>query len=161
MINIFWIIDQYLLDTYKATYSPASLMLFDESSDSNNTLVEPKAYLSCVMKLMYLARLTRPDILLSVTYLATKSQCPTRKHWLGLKRVIRYLMYTRDWSVVVRCSSLRLVAYCDASFASHSDGKGHTGYIIYMGNNLSYLHAASSKQKLASLSSTEAEIITS
>ena len=34
-------------------------------------------YLSLIMEMMYIARLTRPEILLAISYLATKSKQPT------------------------------------------------------------------------------------
>ena len=52
-----------------------------------------------------------------------------------------------------------IYAHCDASYGTHKDEKGHTGFILSIGDILSYLHARSAKQQMGSLSSTDAEII--
>ena len=53
---------------------------------------------------------------------------------------------------------IRVTAYVDASFASHSsDMKSHTGVYITLGKGAIYCR--SSKQKLVSKSSTEAELV--
>ena len=43
----------------------------------NDALVTQNKYLGLVMSLKYLDRFPRPDILMSITYLATKSAAPT------------------------------------------------------------------------------------
>jgi hypothetical protein len=116
------------------------------------------SFLSVLMTMMFLARLTRPDILMVVTYLASRSHCATVKDMNSIKRVSRYLAHTPDLGIVIHCSELTIVCRSDASFGLH-DGRGHTGYIVGMGTNLSYLHARSAKQKVGSTSSTEAEVI--
>ena len=53
-------------------------------------------YLSVVGALMYLANSTRPDITFVVNLLARHSAAPTKRHWVGVKTVLRYLNGTRD-----------------------------------------------------------------
>eukprot|EP01039_Chlorochromonas_danica_P004965 gene4965-5451_t len=43
-------------------------------------------------------------------------------------------------------------------YGTHCDGRSHTGYIITLGESRSFVHARSCKQKLTTLSSTDAEI---
>ena len=45
---------------------------------------------------MYLANNTRPDIEFAVNLLARHSAAPTKRHWVGIKVVFRYLNGTRD-----------------------------------------------------------------
>jgi hypothetical protein len=75
------IISQYLDESKKSASTPSrdDIMDFDAEQESNEdkNSISQSIFLSLIMKLMYLARLTRPDILFSVTYLATKSQHPT------------------------------------------------------------------------------------
>ena len=110
------------------------------------------------MCLMYIARLTRTDLLLSSTYLASKSHSPTSTDMRKLGRVLRYLKGTIDQGVTIHCTELRVYAFCDASYAIHSDGRSHTGFLFSLGRCFSYLHARCSKQKLSATSSTDAEI---
>jgi hypothetical protein len=54
------------------------------------------------------------------------------------------------------------VCACDSSYGVHTpdtETKGHTGFIVGLGPNMSYIHARSGKQKTATTSSTDAEIV--
>ena len=53
-------------------------------------------YLSAVGALMYLANSTQSDIAFVVNLLARHSAEPTKRHWVGVKTVLRYLNGTRD-----------------------------------------------------------------
>jgi hypothetical protein len=46
--------------------------------------------------MMYLANCTRFDIVFLVNLLARYSLAPTRRHWNGVKHVLRYLRGTTD-----------------------------------------------------------------
>jgi hypothetical protein len=137
---------------------------FDYQSDEEELAtrldeVNSKKFLSIVMSLMYVARLTRPDILLPVSYLATRAHIATKQDWQKLLRVLRYLKDFSNDGITIKCEELQLYAHCDASYSVHQDGRSHTGYAIYMGSSLSYILAKSCKQKVGSTSSTDAEII--
>lgn len=142
-----------------------------------------KQFLALVMKGMYVARLTRPDVLLPTTYLASRVNSPTPSDWNKLRRVVRYLLATSDQGVRIGCEHLQVECYCDASYGVHEDGYSHTGYVVFMGKTLpcenldvdsnpisqctnpsvlsvrSPIQVRSCKQKLAATSSTDAEII--
>jgi hypothetical protein len=109
------------------------------------------------MAMMYIARLTRPDVLLSISYLATKAQNPTDVDHQNALRVLSYLKETSNYGIQVHCQELRLHLHCDASWASHRDGNSHTGWILKLGE--SYIGCKSGKQRVGSPSSTDAEII--
>ena len=51
-------------------------------------------YLSAIGTLMYLATCTRPDIVFLVNLLAIYSSTPTRRHWNGIKHILRYFKGT-------------------------------------------------------------------
>lgn len=145
-------------------FSPAANDLFNVHAGDNRPLsaTDTSEFLSILMSLMYLARLTRPDILMGVTYLASRTHCATQNDVEHLMRIIRYLEGTKDVGIHINCESLQLYCSCDASYAVHTptaDTKGHTGYVVGFGKSMSYLHARSGKQKAASTSSSDAEII--
>jgi hypothetical protein len=117
-----------------------------------------RMYLSLTMSLMYIARLTRPDTLLPVAYLASRSHVATPTDFKKLLKVLRYLKGTKTKGITIKCSDLQLYAHCDASSNVHSDGKGHTGYFISLGSTHSYVHAKSGKQRITGTSSTDCEI---
>ena len=61
----------------KATPAPADLLL---GKEDNSGPCDKTLFLSILMSLMYMARISRPDILFTVCYLATKSSCATIKN---------------------------------------------------------------------------------
>lgn len=158
------LLDEHLADNVSPLSTPATPDLFsiDETSPR---LEDNRHFLSIVMSLMYLARLTRPDILLAVTFLASRAHVATSQDLSKLGRILRYLKRTRDTPLVICCNEMnfRLCCHVDASFGCHPDGKSHSGYTIFCGTGadnsiLSFLHSRSVKQKLSALSSTDAEI---
>ena len=75
-----------------------------------------------------------------------------------LHRVVKYLRGTRLLVLTIdMTTSMNIVAFIDASFGVHHDMKSHTGVAIIIGQGL--LYGKSTKQKLNSKSSTEAELI--
>lgn len=134
---------------------PASQTLFN--AQEAEPYQDKTNYLSIVMSLMYMARLTRPDILLPVAYLATKSQNPTLGHKKQLDQVLQYIKGTISAGLMFKRSDLRLTLSADASHLTHADGKGHTGICILLGGTV--IACRSTKQKVQARSSTEAEII--
>jgi hypothetical protein len=130
-----------------------------EDSPEDIESVDRTDYLSLVMTLMYLARLTRPDIQMVITYLASKSHNATKRDLKHLWRVLRYLDDTRDIGLIIHCTNLSVHCSCDASYGVHIDGKSHTGFFVGLGEEMSFLHSRSGKQKLHATSSTDAEII--
>jgi len=149
------IIADFLPDNFPTAASPASSHLFNNVSTGPS--YDRIKYLSLIMAMMYVARLTRPDILLSISFLATKSQQPTDADYNNALRVLAYLKSTSNYGIIIKCQELKLHIHCDASWASHHDGNSHTGWLVKMGQ--SYLGCKSGKQRVGSPSSTDAEII--
>jgi hypothetical protein len=88
-------------------------------------------YLSKLMKLMFLATRTRPDLLLTLSELSRKCRNPNEHDMKRLDRVVGYLYGTRDKGLNIDIKDLALYAYFDASWACHSDLKGHTGILFF------------------------------
>ena len=59
-----------------------------------------------IMAILYVARLTRPDVLLATAYLATKAQHPKEGDYKAL-RIISYLKGTTSHGIVVNCRELK------------------------------------------------------
>ena len=53
---------------------------------------------------------------------------------------------------------MQLFAYSDAAFIAHKDSKSHSGLHFTLGSETGVFHARSQKQKIVTLSSTEAEV---
>jgi hypothetical protein len=150
------LLKKYDIQSSKRITSPADNNLL-KMNDDDEMLGDPKKFLSLVMALMYLARMTRPDILFATTFLATKAKNPTVKDYEGAIRILHYLHSTRGAFLLFRASDLKLRVFADASYQIHEGSFGHSGIVITLGNNL--IFSRSSKQTLVVRSSTEAELI--
>ena len=78
--------------------------------------------LSIIMSLMYLARMTRPDFLFPVTFVATKSAHPTVRNLAQAKRILRYVKRNMSLSLTLSSTSLNLCLYADTSHGIYADG---------------------------------------
>ena len=108
-----------------------------------------------VAKLLYLAKRTRPDILMPVNFLCTRVQAPTMSDFIKLVRVLRYLYGTSDQALVLSMNEpvgeeIIMHVYIDASYGVHKDLKSHSGMIITFGEGA--ILAMSTKQKCISKS---------
>jgi hypothetical protein len=139
--------------------SPASLNLFTVSPNSP-ALATPDIdkYHSHVARLLYLAKRTRPDLLLTVSFLTTRVQSPTEEDMQKLKRALKYVNGTRALGLRLAYNPSHTVhAYIDASYGVHDDYRSHTGMVISLGSGV--IDARSTKQKLNTKSSTESELV--
>jgi hypothetical protein len=119
---------------------------------------QAKVFLSATMKLMFLAKRGRPDVLTSVAFLSTRANFATSGDCSKLHTVIGYLANTKDLLLTLEASSLTsMICSVDSSYGVHSMGKSHTGVAISLGKGT--VSAASSKQKIVAKSSCEAELI--
>ncbi len=124
----------------------------------SNPSVASRPFLSLLMKLLYLAKRIRPDLLYSISTLATRSQSPTSNDYECLIKILQYLNGTQDFIYRIPVQdSLQLCAYIDASYNAHPDSKGHSGISLFLGSVP--IFTKSVKQKMVSTSSTECEII--
>jgi hypothetical protein len=106
---------------------------------------------------MYLARISRPDVLFPTTYLATKAAAPTNDHLSAAKRILRYLKGTINNALKFTGTTVDLEIYADASHGIYADGKGHYAVVFVMGND--EVARTCHRMKCVSLSSTESELI--
>lgn len=152
------IIEKYGKDASEAN-TPATPDLFDRPTKSTPlTAAEIGTFASLLMSLMFLARFTRPDILLAVSFLAVRMQKPTARDMMHVMRIVRYLKGTPEvglnFSHAEGAPAMRF--YVDASHAVHEDGKGQGAFVITLGT--APVFAKTWKLKHVTLSSTEAEL---
>ncbi len=86
-------------------------------------------------QLMYLATMTRPDILFAVNRLATVMKEPKKGDWDRVKRVLRYLSGTKNVRIryINGEAKPRIDVYVDTSFAvDPKRGRSITGYAILL-----------------------------
>ena len=146
-------------DKINPAETPSSTYIFQLMDDSQqlDTIMGNKFH-HFVSQLLYLTKKVRPDIATAVAFLSTRVMYPTCDYWKKLLRCIRYLTSTRllklnleaDISPVSNC-------WVDASYGVHKDLRSHSGgaFTLDKGSISSY----STKQKLNTKSSTEAELV--
>ena len=140
--------------------TPASEDLFEIDTESPKLdTASREAFHTIVMKIQYLAKRVRPDLLTASTFLNSRVQAPTEQDSKKLDRVIDYLYSTRILGIKLGGPSgvIAVTAYVDASYGVHHDFRSQTGSVISIGGGP--VHVSASKQKLNSKSSTEAELI--
>jgi len=129
------------------------------STDTKSGLVDKSTYLSLIMSLIYIGRLTRPDILMPVSYLATKSSNPTADDYGKCLRIVKYLAGTPTQALrYTRGRRINSELHADASHALHFTGHGHGGMVIKVGNCIVFCR--SFKLKSITRSSSESELVT-
>ena len=120
-------------------------------------------YAQLIGSLMYLAIATRPDIAYTVNRLAqfTANQKPL--HWTAVKRIFRYLKYTKHHALTFGGNGNSILNtdlnfFCDADWANDgSDRKSISGYVtIVAGGAVSW---SSKKQQIIALLMVKAEYI--
>ena len=137
-----------------ATPAGPELMDIDDKSPSLDVKAKER-YHTLVAKILYLAHKLRPEIMLTVNYLATRVNRPTSQDERKLDRLLKYLNKTKHFKMCISAECFELVGEFDASFAVHHDRKSHSGGIVKIGETV--VKANSTKQSLVTKSSTEAE----
>jgi hypothetical protein len=154
------LIDEILNDAgnVASRATPASESLFTIVDGAMKLATkEREIFHSRVAKLLYIAKHSRPDILLAVSFLTTRVKQPDEADADKLARLIGYISATRDKCLILNGVERKVVAHVDASFAVHPEMQSHTGIVISIGSGAVF--AKSSKQRLVTKSSTEAELV--
>jgi hypothetical protein len=103
----------------------------------------------------------RPDILLPVNFLCSRSEKFDEDDHAKLIRILKYLQGTQDLGMALKhepSNSVDIGVFADASFAVHpTDRKSHSGLCIKTGS--STVLCKSGKQSLVTTSSTKAELV--
>lgn len=110
---------------------------FKPKEDGEEVLGSEYPYLSAVGALMYLANCTRPDIAFAVNLLARHSASPTKRHWTGVKQVLRYLQGTKDLGLHFSFQGNQdhnMIGYTDAGYMSDPhNARSQTGFVFLYG----------------------------
>ena len=109
---------------------------YELSSDDES--FDTQTYQQAIGCLTYLSVTTRLDIAAAVGILSQYMSKPSKEHWMGVKRVLRYLKGTLNYGI--KYSSCKeekdLVGYCDSDWAGDIDTRKSTlGYVFQLGNS--------------------------
>jgi hypothetical protein len=141
-------------DLRKYPKTPAAEDLMFEDTDS--PICDKTKYLSLIMSLMYAARFTRPDILMVVSYLATKCSNPTDMDMEKAMRVLRYLGGKVNVGLKYQ-GRFTPTVHADASHLLYMTGQGQQGMIIENGS--APVATRSVKIRMVTRSSSESELV--
>jgi hypothetical protein len=146
-------------DITTSVTSPAQRDLFEVDNTREKLSIEKSEnYHKVVAKLLHVSKRARLDIQLPVSFLCTRVSCSDISDWRKLKRVLQYLRGTLDDVLILGADDITIIStWVDASYAVHADMKSHTGGVISFGRG--GLFTKSTKQKLNTKSSTEAELV--
>lgn len=139
--------------------TPAADHLFHVDNNAT-TLDETAAQLfhHITAKLLFLSKRARPDIQTAVAFLTTRVKGPDNDDYKKLARVMKYLNSTKKLTLVLEADDLTVVKWwVDGSYGVHPDMRSHTGGTMSLGKGSIY--STSTRQKLTTKSSTEAELV--
>ena len=113
-----------------------------------------------VAKCLFVAKRSRLDILPTVSLLSGRVREPNKDDWGKARRLIQYLNRTVDLHLVLHFDNLSIARWhVDASFGVHEDFKSQSGGLLTLSLAGGAIISSSSKQKLNTRSSTEAELV--
>ncbi|KAL5040636.1 hypothetical protein RTP6_7843 [Batrachochytrium dendrobatidis] len=113
-------------------------------------------YREAVGALMYAMVATRPDLGAAIGQVSRFMHHPNDTHWTAVKRILRYVKYSLNYSLTLGGDNTTLVGYCDADWAGDVDSRKSTsGYTCFLGN--SCILWRSTKQTSVAISTMEAE----
>ena len=160
------VLKRFYIDNAHPLSTPMVVRSLDVNKDpfrprmDDEELLGPEVpYLSAIGALMYLASHTRPDISFSINLLARYSSCPTRRHWNGVKHILRYLRGTMDMGLYYpNVPKVELIGYADAGYMSDPhNARSQMGYLFTCGDTA--ISWRSTKQSITATSSNHAEIL--
>ena len=152
-------IDEFPEELTDKADHPWSERLF-KVDDSSKKLDEKRAsvFHTFVMKGMFVCKRARQDIQPAIAFLATRVQVSTEQDWKKLKKVLSFMKRTQDDVLTLEANDVQKIEWwVDASFAVHPDMRSHTGAYMTLGKGS--VASISTKQKINTSSSTEAELV--
>ena len=92
-------------------------------------------YSSAVGSLMYVMMCIKPDICFDVGMVSKYQSNPGQTHWKAVKRILRYLKGTADYSLCYQGNDLYLMGYTDADWGGDLDERKSTSGYVFLLNN--------------------------
>ena len=150
-------IDPTLMKGTSATPAATNLFKVSEGAIKLSSEVGDQFHRS-VAQLLFLSKRARPDFQTTVAFLCTRVKSPDIDDLKKLGRAMRHLRATIFLPLCLGWDGTGNIYWSvDASFGVHPDMKSHTGGVMSLGKGA--VMAMSTKQKLNTTSSTEAELV--
>jgi hypothetical protein len=147
------------MEITRTASTPANKGLFEVNESAQRLGAhDGEVFHSVAAKLLYVSIRARVDLLLAIAFLCTRVSKSTTQDRTKLKRVLEYIKGTMDLEYTIGADHLgRIRTWVDASYAAHPDMRSHTGGAMSLGRGC--ILCKSTKQKLNTKSSTEAEFV--
>jgi len=143
------------------TPADSSLVLSTRHCPENDTEkqeMEEIPYREAVGSLMFVSVVSRPDITYAVNQVSRFLNNPGKRHWIAVKRIMRYLKGTVDCGILYDGNNSTLKVYADADFANNEDNrKSISGYVSVLAN--APITWSSRQQRCVARSTAEAEYV--
>ena len=115
--------------------TPATGTLFEV--DPESPLLDErkqKSFRSIVMKLVYVAKRVRLDLLTTTAFLTTRQGKGTAQDWKKLRRLLQYVQSTIDMPFIFAADEMnRFHTFIDVAYAVNMDRKSQTGGVVTFG----------------------------
>lgn len=136
---------------------PTNLELFSRISSPDEQKCNKTKFQALVGSLLFIARMTRPDVAIHVNLLGWLAEDPSAINFQAATKVLTYLLSTKSEGVIIRRpSNLQLEAFADASYGD-PEARSQTGVLMTMGQQPVGWY--SRRQDILCLSITEAEYV--
>ena len=128
------------------------------ATPKQQSYVDAFPYAEIVGSLLYLAVVTRIDIMFAVSVLTRHLKCPTYAACKAACRVLNYLSHHPAHAIRYHGSVLDLHVYTDSDWASDKDTRRSTsGFVVCLGGGV--INWLSKLQPIVTVSSMEAEYV--
>ncbi|KAK3749555.1 hypothetical protein QZH41_007287 [Actinostola sp. cb2023] len=154
------VLKRFGMENCKPVSTPLELGKKFQQLSANDDAFDDQIYRQAIGCLTYASTTTRPDIAAAVGVLSQYTSNPSNDHWMGIKRVLRYIKGTMNYGLKFSAQEQnpQLIGYSDADWAGDIDTRKSTsGYVFQFGNGT--VSWSSRKQSTVAKSSTEAEYV--
>jgi hypothetical protein len=149
------------MDHHKTAKTPAANDLLKIGDSELLKFQDKIIFHSETAKLLYLAKRIKPELLLSVSFLASRVQSPTTRDFEKLNRVFQYIRRVKHVPLRMKFTPGMVIGhydmYIDASHGTHDDMRGQSGVCMMYGG--ACILGKSMKQKITTKSSAETELV--
>ena len=132
----------------------------EQPAETLLNMEQTQRYQAITGSVMYLAQITRCDVMYTVCQLARAISKPSKTHMGAAKQLLRYLAGTTDFSIVYKRGGFKLSAFSDANWGNNPDnGKSTSPYLVMLSK--APISFKSRIQSLTAVSTMEAELVAS
>ncbi|KAE8903405.1 hypothetical protein PF010_g28707 [Phytophthora fragariae] len=154
------VLRRFEMENCKPAHLPLNSGIFLVRGDEDDLLSDHVPYRAAVGALLYLSRVSRPDLAFAVNQVAAHANKPKVFHWTAVKQILRYTAGTTDMALIYRRQedATPVELFSDADWANNTeDKKSISGVLVKVhGNAVSWI---TRRQTVVAKSSTAAEFI--